>query len=189
MPKVVRVMPWFLGVFSLMPLVMPGKFYTAVLFVFQIIMFSSCSYVVICYAKVAIKHDEGARLGFLGVVILMFVVVYDIFVASSILPPPYIGPFGTTVFILIQSLIIGKRFAKAFRLSEKLSCDLQVEVDRQTRDIKSMLANIRQGIFTIMPQGNRIHPNFSAHLESILETNIVPNQDAMDILFKETLNS
>jgi HPt (histidine-containing phosphotransfer) domain-containing protein len=74
---------------------------------------------------------------------------------------------GMSVCIICQSQIVALRFASAFRRSEHLSRELQSEVEKQTRDIKSILAHIRQGIFTISTRDKKIDELHSEYLKEL----------------------
>ncbi|TDR81611.1 HAMP domain-containing protein [Paludibacterium purpuratum] len=56
---------------------------------------------------------------------------------------------------------------------------------QKTSDIQSMLQNIPQGILTLV-EGGTIHPEYSAHLESILETRDIAGRHIMALLFADT---
>lgn len=56
------------------------------------------------------------------------------------------------------------------------------ELRQKTNDINNMMQNMHQGIFTILP-GGKIHPEYSAYLESILETKAIANADVMALMF------
>lgn len=56
------------------------------------------------------------------------------------------------------------------------------EVIQKSNDIQAMLTNIPQGLFTIDANG-AIHPEYSQHLESIFETNVIAGKNAMELLF------
>ncbi|MFW7381417.1 MAG: 7TM diverse intracellular signaling domain-containing protein [Oligoflexus sp.] len=60
---------------------------------------------------------------------------------------------------------------------------VELIVDEKTRDIKSILKNIKQGIFTISAQDGRIMPEYSNFLEEIFDTKIISGQDPCDLLF------
>ena len=49
-------------------------------------------------------------------------------------------------------------------------------------DINNMLQNMHQGIFTILEDGT-VHPEYSAYLRSILETEQIAHSNAMRLLF------
>ena len=67
---------------------------------------------------------------------------------------------------------------------EKIQESAQL-VKQKTADIHAMLHYIPQGILTI-ETGNRIHPEYSVHLESILETGDIAGRNLMDLVFSDT---
>lgn len=58
-------------------------------------------------------------------------------------------------------------------------------VKQKTANIHAMLHGIPQGILTI-EAGNRIHPEYSEYLQSILETRDIGGQNIMDVVFSHT---
>ena len=58
-------------------------------------------------------------------------------------------------------------------------------VKQKTADIQAMLHNIPQGILTLT-QGNVVHPEYSTHLEAILETQDIAGNNIMDLVFART---
>jgi signal transduction histidine kinase len=56
------------------------------------------------------------------------------------------------------------------------------QLQQKTNDIQAMLQNMPQGILTIV-DGNKVHPEYSAYLESILETKEIAGRDFMDLIF------
>jgi len=58
-------------------------------------------------------------------------------------------------------------------------------VKQKTADIHAMLRTIPQGILTV-EAGNRIHPEYSEHLERILETGDIAGHGLMDVVFSGT---
>ena len=68
--------------------------------------------------------------------------------------------FGMAFYAAFQTQILSARFARAFRTAEKLSKDLQIEVDKQTREIRSILDNMQQGIFTIDSEDMEVGPRY-----------------------------
>jgi len=55
-------------------------------------------------------------------------------------------------------------------------------LNEKTHDINSMLQNMHQGIFTIHGD-NQVHPEYSAYLETILETDQVEGENVLELLF------
>ncbi|MFK7824574.1 MAG: Hpt domain-containing protein [Oligoflexales bacterium] len=59
------------------------------------------------------------------------------------------------------------------------------QLQEKNRDIQNILNNIHQGIFTVM-EGCVVHPEYSSHLESILETKNIAHKDLCSLLFLES---
>ncbi|WP_141733955.1 7TM diverse intracellular signaling domain-containing protein [Oligoflexus tunisiensis] len=121
-----------------------------------------------CIARAAWAREEGASYSLAGGLCLLVGGILDTAytLGYSFLPANAIS-WGLVVFVSCQSQIVAVRFAIAFRKSEHLSRSLAQEVDRQTRDIKSILRSIRQGIFTLLPD-RRIGAQYSDFLHSIV---------------------
>jgi len=56
---------------------------------------------------------------------------------------------------------------------------------QKTNDIQTMLQNMPQGILTVAV-GNKVHPEYSAYLETIFETSDIADRDMMDLVFGGT---
>ena len=60
-----------------------------------------------------------------------------------------------------------------------------LQLKQKTADIQAMMQYIPQGILTIQ-DGNKVHPEFSAYLETILETQDIAGRDVMDLIFADS---
>ncbi len=60
------------------------------------------------------------------------------------------------------------------------------ELHQKNKDIATMMANLHQGLFTIM-DGGIIHSEYSAYLEQILGTDKIANRNFMDVLFEKAM--
>jgi chemotaxis protein histidine kinase CheA len=67
------------------------------------------------------------------------------------------------------------------------------QLKQKNADIQAMLQNMQQGILTVIPQAAGaahdhpvVHPEYSAHLESIFETQDVAGRDVMALVFADT---
>lgn len=69
-----------------------------------------------------------------------------------------------------------------FNLMVESLAQRTAELREKTNDIHTMLQNMEQGILTIV-DGGRIHPEYSAYLETIYETEEVSGESAMAFLF------
>ncbi len=59
------------------------------------------------------------------------------------------------------------------------------QVRQKTADMQAMLQNIPQGILTVV-DGNTIHPEYSAFLETVFETKNIAGRHLMDLVFADT---
>lgn len=104
--------------------------------------------------RAAFKGYRGANLSALGLGVMVITLLNDIMVAvGGFYDGIYLGQYGMLAFILTQSQVVGKNFAHAFRTADRLSRDLRKEVDRQTRDAKTILVSVQQGLMTINADG------------------------------------
>ncbi|MFW7381979.1 MAG: 7TM diverse intracellular signaling domain-containing protein [Oligoflexus sp.] len=70
-----------------------------------------------------------------------------------------------------------------------LNRNLEYRVRERTKDLQNLLNNIEQGIFVIANETGRIEPNYSQHLEHILNRKALTGEDPIDVLFEHsTLN-
>jgi signal transduction histidine kinase len=134
-------------------------------------------------ARATWQRVRGASMALLGIAVLVAAMTNDVVVFVKQLDLPFLGHYGMVAFIFCQSLVVGSNFAFAFRTADKLSKALQVEVARQTRDVKMILKNIHQGIFTIRAPGLMVGDDYSSFLERILETKTIKDRNAMDLVF------
>jgi hypothetical protein len=134
-------------------------------------------------ARATWQRVRGASMALLGIALLVATMTNDVIVFVNQLSLPFIGHYGMVAFIFCQSLVVGSNFAFAFRTADTLSKDLQLEVARQTRDVKVILKNIHQGIFTIRGPGLVVGDDYSNFLERILETKSIKDRNAMDLVF------
>jgi PAS domain-containing protein len=128
------------------------------------------------------RGENGASLSLIGFVILLVTMCNDVFVFMNYYSFPYVGHYGMLAFIFTQSLVVAGNFAIAFRTARHLTHSLQKEVERQTRDVKSILKNIHQGIFTVRP-GFAMGDDYSPFLEDILGTQDLAGKSAMELIF------
>ncbi|SPB12879.1 CheA signal transduction histidine kinase [Caballeronia novacaledonica] len=60
-----------------------------------------------------------------------------------------------------------------------------LQLKQRTADIQAILQNMPQGILTVVP-GAAIHPEYSAFLEAIFETNALAGRPVLDVVFGNT---
>jgi hypothetical protein len=156
---------------------------------FLLVVFAMGMIMVSKLLGLAWRRQRGAALSLLGISFIVLGMANDVFVWMKFYDFIYVGHYGMLAFIFCQSLVVGSNFAHAFRTAERLSQDLQIEVERQTRDVKTILANIHQGILTVRP-GLAVGDDYSQYLCEILQDKNIENRNVLDLLFhSSSLNS
>jgi len=172
---------------SLIVLPLPTRIFSTLLPVFQIQV--SIIGLLAIYALIRIyrAREFGARTALYGSLALLVTLTSDLLQARGATFLPYNAiAFGVIIFVLFQSQIVGMRFARAFRQAERLSRDLQKEVVRQTRDIRSILMSINQGIFTIRPPDLVIGDDHSSYLSQIIGDRNLAGRNVFEGFFNHT---
>jgi signal transduction histidine kinase len=141
----------------------------------------------------------GARV--LLVAMLMFVAagVNDLLLAVGAVATISMIYTGVAAFVGAMLYVASNSFANTFVENKRLVTELTgmnenlegivaertLALRQKTADIQSMLQNMPQGVLTIVA-GNKIHPEYSAYLETIFETTSIANRDPMDLVFAHT---
>jgi signal transduction histidine kinase len=161
----------------------PTAVFSKTAFVGQIILLGGCGMVVITAARAAWARELGGMFSLIGCFCLVSATTLDVLIARGILQGSILNTqYGLAIFLFMQSQIVGIRFASAFRTAEHLSRQLRDEVDRQTRDIKSILSSIRQGIFSIRASNSKSDDQTSAYLEQLLGRRDVTDRTIDELL-------
>lgn len=172
---------------SLVVLALPTRMFSIMLPVFQLQVALIGVYITYLLVRVTRAREFGARTALYGSSFLLIALTSDLLQARGATFLPYNAiAFGVVIFVLFQSQIVGMRFARAFRQAERLSRDLQKEVSRQTRDIRSILMSINQGIFTIRPPDLVIGDDHSNYLTQILGDNKLAGRNVFEGFFNHT---
>ncbi|WP_218109982.1 7TM diverse intracellular signaling domain-containing protein [Oligoflexus tunisiensis] len=185
-PQLFLKIQLILGAIGLLStMVLPLDVYSRALPYYQIYALVNA---VLCFhimVKAMYGKSSGALYAFSGTVIMIATLAYDILIVYGLLPYPYLTQYGTCVFIFMESQVVAKRFALAFRTAERLQKDLTDEVDRQTRSIRSILNTMEQGLLIIQPDLT-IHEEYSQHLEIIFEVQDLKETPAIPLLFAQS---
>ncbi|MFW7381377.1 MAG: 7TM diverse intracellular signaling domain-containing protein [Oligoflexus sp.] len=165
---------------------LPAVIFSPYLYWAQVYVMTTTVYCIYTVFHAARRKKQGAGLSLVGSSILLISTLNDVLYTYgwTELPEQMIS-FGVVLFVLFQSQIVGVRFARAFRQAEHLSRELQVEVNRQTRDIKSILESINQGIFTIHAPRLTIGDDHSSYLVELLGERI-KERNVFEVFFSRT---
>ncbi len=80
-------------------------------------------------------NDNFKFVGF-GFAALFLSMSNDALVIQNFYIGPFLGHYGMAIFSFFQTIIVGRNFAKAHNTAERLSKDLQTEVERQTEKLR-----------------------------------------------------
>lgn len=149
------------------------------------------------------KREQSAIPFSIGIMALFMSTIYDTAVNYGFISSEFISVWGLLFFTGSQSYLLSVRFSKAFRdvgqakleiveLNQELSSintHLETIVEEKTRDIKSILETIKQGIFTIGISENgtlEIVGDHSVHFEKITRYNKFDSIDPIDLILKNS---
>ncbi len=147
---------------SLIPLLLSPLYFTNfyVLISFQMVVFGYLLLLMFFVIRGVIKKTPSALTFLYSILLGTFGIIYDILVGLTILNPPEIAPFTGLIFIFIQSHIVASNFGEDFQKVEKLTNQLNEEVDRKTGQIKDqnksfllLLSNLNQGFLIFNSEG------------------------------------
>jgi signal transduction histidine kinase len=142
---------------------------------FQIFMLTTSFMFIGCLIRAAKHKADGAKLFLSGFVIIIMGAINDILKTNSVIETVSVAHMTLFCFILIQSIILSKRFAKAFTMLEvaegeirTLNADLEKKVQDRTATIRMILDNVRSG-FLLIDSTYKVQPGFTKSCAEILE--------------------
>ncbi|MBX3624010.1 MAG: AAA family ATPase [Rhizobacter sp.] len=90
-----------------------------------------------------------------------------------------------SVALIAGQLSVSLDNALLYASLEKRVAERTAQLRQKTNDINAMLQNMPQGVLTVVA-GGAIHPEYSAYLETILETKDIAGVSVMDLIFTNT---
>ena len=94
----------------------------------------------------------------------------------------FVASVAQSLVTTIKNIHLRETIEEYNRTLEEKVRERTAALQQKNRDIASMMANMHQGLFTIVTNGN-IHPEYSAFLESIFETNQIAHRKFSDVMF------
>ena len=92
---------------------------------------------------------------------------------------------GVLVFFVRRNVTMMGVIAEQNATLELRVAERTAQLRQKTQDIQAMLQNMPQGVLTLQP-GGVIHPEYSAYLETILDTSDIAGKALMELLFTDT---
>jgi HPt (histidine-containing phosphotransfer) domain-containing protein len=141
----------------------------------------------------------GARVLFVTLLIFLASGINDLLLAVGEIATISMMYTGLATFVGAVLYVASNSFANTFVENKRLVTELTgmnenlenlvaertLALRQKTADIQSMLQNMPQGVLTIVA-GNKIHPEYSAYLETIFETTSIADRNVMDLVFGNT---
>ncbi len=136
-PKVLKNIIIIIGVFvTLLVFATPANFYGKYRMFFEIYILIFGLYLTFgVLLKSAIRRRPTAFFAFLGMFILYTTAINDVLSSMGLIQSAYIAPYGLVVFMIIQSITITFKSAKAINENEDLSAQLTLEKENLEKNI------------------------------------------------------
>ena len=98
-----------------------------------------------------------------------------------------IQPIGMALFVVFQAGMLSIRFNNLFDEVDDLNENLERKVEEKTRDIRSTLDNIPQGVFRILGKNDDlwIDDEYSAGLRDIMNVDDIAGKDPFEAVFNK----
>jgi hypothetical protein len=163
--------------------------------IFQIYGLFFFAYTAYAVIKAHRRGRPHALIFLTGTSVYFTMIMHDVLAAEGLIDAPLRSSYGLVTFFLFQSFLLAARFSKAFSdlgVKEKeiteLNNGLERMVDEKTRDIRSILHSIQQGIFMMRKtrSGVETHPDFSNYLRQMLRTDDIGGEDPLALIFRRT---
>lgn len=149
--------------------------------------------------KAVRENKDGAQLVFWSSMIPGLAVIHDLFVGFGYISHPWLVQYGFAAFLIAQSQLVATRSARAYaqakilaeNLKEKnaeiiaFNSNLENLVESKTREIKSILDHVPQGILMI-GRGALVASEYSANLPEIIGQSEIAQRSVMDLIFLRT---
>jgi HPt (histidine-containing phosphotransfer) domain-containing protein len=144
-----------------------------------------------------VRHQHpGSGALLTGMLVFLATGVNDLLLAVGAVASISMIFTGVLVFVLTMLYVASSSFANTFVENKRLVNELTgmnenleglvaertLALRQKTNDIQSMMQNMPQGVLTVTA-GNQIHPEYSAFLETIFETQDIAGKPLMDIVF------
>ncbi|MFO1249818.1 MAG: Hpt domain-containing protein [Inhella sp.] len=167
--------------------------------VFFLMLLGTCLASVYFYYRGMRARQHGAGIMLVGMSMFALSVTNDSLLGMGLIQSVSLGASGLSIVLAAMLFVASRRFSDTFVENKRLVNDLThinenlenlvgertAALREKTNDIQSMLQNMPQGVLTLV-SGGRIHPEYSAYLETIFETRDIANRDAMGFLFERS---
>jgi hypothetical protein len=175
--------------------------------IYQIVAFSGIVYAIYVIGKAAKRKRPGAWTFLVAILLLAAGSINDMLMIRGLFNTVPLAGGGLFLFILGQSYLLSVRFSRAFTRAEtsearvrkladhlqqqnehilELNETLEIRVEEQTREIRSIMEHTPIAIFAIEGLEATIHRDYSLRLESVLEDKHLAGRPILPLLFAQS---
>lgn len=191
-------------IFSSIVLFTDCFFYSQLLVYYQLATFLTILYAIYFIFYILIKRKEDSLLFAFGALAIFFSTINDILVANLVFGIKNLIPAGLLIFIFSQTLIISRKFSRAYRQVENLSAqlkannqELEIAVGQRTAELKEAneelsqnLEELSTNLEIINEQKVQIQGQHKSITSGItyaknIQSNILPAKTFLDELFPD----
>lgn len=168
---------------SILVVVATMSVYSKTLIMVQIIIIFGIGYTLYLILSAISKERQGAKSFLIGLIVFFVTIVNDILRTRGFLFTPFLASYGLLFFVVSQAIVLSRRFANAFVLSENLSRELQklsenleVMVQDRNKELNKTLDVLHKDLF----YAKRIQTkSLNIDTTNMKELNILPFYSAM----------
>lgn len=145
------------------------------------------------------QRADGVSYIFAGTLLAFLAMVHDSLIPAGIVASNPIIQYGLTLFLIIHSQLVVRRSAQAFARAESLASTLNIKnaeieafnqnlqslVDFKSREVRTILDHIPQGVLLIGKDA-LVTGDYSANLVELIGTREITGQSVMDLIFKHS---
>lgn len=167
--KVVRALQVVGALFAITTLVMPARYSTPGMPIFQIITLAATIYAAWTILLACLRKRDGAAIFLAGFLSLAVAVTNDILYTRQWIITGHFVPLGLFVFIFSQAFLLSRQFSKAFSTVQTQRQALENEIVRHVRTARALqksealyrqyFEEIQSGAFIADPDGHILECN------------------------------
>ncbi len=140
--------------------------------------------------RAALKKRPYAIYTFIGMFILYSTAINDVLSSMGIIQTAYVAPYGLVIFMLLQSISINIKSARAINHNEILSTQLQHEKENLEKRIEERTTELKsQHAMVLSHQEKERLENWTNHGISLINETIAQNKDSVQNLCGHVLST
>ncbi len=173
--------------YALLVTILPLRVHGFLLIPFEIFILGCAAVMIVGLIRASVQGRNGASLLVFGFIAFMLCAVNDILRNHAVIETPTMAHLGLFFFILLQAIILSKRFSRAFTLVKEAETEirhlndaLEQKVKDRTHTIRVILDNVKAG-FLLVSSDLKIAEGFTRSCQDILQRPIDVGQNFLEL--------